>query len=105
MPKSVMVQIVSSVVVVLSVIHQVQSFKLQRAFQLRPHTVLFSGDAVEKLNLEPIARIAGEVRLSSQYLPDDETSMIVFCNVTNYYHSLCRLPFLEVNLYQTEFFF
>jgi hypothetical protein len=83
MPKSVMVQIVSSFVVVLSVIHQVQSFKLQRAFQLRPHTVLFSGDAVEKLNLEPIARIAGEVRLLSQYLRYDETSVIIFCNVTN----------------------
>ena len=84
MPKSVMVQLVTSVLVLLSVFQQVQSFKLQRAFQHRPHTVLFSGDAVEKLNLQPIARIAGEVRLSSQFLPFfDETSVIVLHNVTN----------------------
>lgn len=79
-----MVQIVSSIVVVLSVIHQVQSFKLQRAFQLRPHTVLFSGDAViEKLHLEPIAKIAGEVRLSEQHHLSDQTRVIIFYNVKN----------------------
>jgi hypothetical protein len=30
---------------------------------MRQSTVLRSGDAVEKLHLEPIAKIAGEVRL------------------------------------------
>jgi hypothetical protein len=49
--------------VILSVVDQSQAFKLQRPSMLRQQTVLFSGDAVEKLHLEPIAKIAGEVRL------------------------------------------
>jgi hypothetical protein len=49
--------------VILSVVDQSQAFKLQRPSVFRQQTVLFSGDAVEKLHLEPIAKIAGEVRL------------------------------------------
>ena len=49
--------------VILSIVDQSQAFKLQRPSMFRQQTVLFSGDAVEKLHLEPIAKIAGEVRV------------------------------------------
>lgn len=55
-----MMKIVVLVAVVLATIEKAQSFKLQRP-AFRQQSVLFSGDAVDKLHLEPIAKIAGEV--------------------------------------------
>ena len=56
-----MFTLTNSILVVASLIVQVQSFTLQRPLPFRQPTILFSGDAVEKLHLEPIAKIAGEV--------------------------------------------
>jgi hypothetical protein len=56
-----MLTLTNSLIVVASLIANVQSFTLNRPLPFRQPTILFSGDAVEKLHLEPIAKIAGEV--------------------------------------------
>jgi hypothetical protein len=63
MSQSVMCKLVCSFLVAMSLVDRSVSFTLQRPFAMRQSTVLHSGDAVEKLHLEPIAKIAGEVRL------------------------------------------
>ena len=60
MANSMIMKFVAVVAMVLTIVKEAQSFKLQRP-AFRQQTVLFSGDAVDKLHLEPIARIAGEV--------------------------------------------
>ena len=62
MSQSMMCKLVCSFLIAMSLVDRSASFTLQRPFAMRQSTVLNSGDAVEKLNLEPIARIAGEVR-------------------------------------------
>ena len=61
MSQSIMCKLVCSFLIAMSLVDRSAAFTLQRPFAMRQSTVLQSGDAVDKLNLEPIAKIAGEV--------------------------------------------
>lgn len=51
----------SCVVLLLLFINLSHAFSLQRSSLLKISTVLYSGDAAEKMHLQPISQISGEV--------------------------------------------
>ena len=105
---STMMKFIACVAVVLCSIDQGQAFKLQRSNTFRKPSVLFSGDAaMEKLHLEPIAKISGEVMLeqavASWYFSKPRSSFS--CTSLQYYqHNIHRSHCQEANHSQTASF-